>query len=327
MKRDQPHKWDVLTFGETMLRLHPDFGSPLEDTDTLHLRVAGSESNMAVALARLGARVAWGSRLPNSGPGRRISGEMRRWQVDISQVIWEPEHVGRAGLFYVEYGSAPRPTTVLYDRGNSSASHLQPGDISADALAATRLLHLSGITPALGSSCAAFTKDALARAAEMGVYITFDVNYRSRLWGANEARTTLQELMSYVNLLICTKEDADILYGLVGDGGDVVKALCNTTGVPAAVLTCGASGAYALSGESAYHTPGRSLGHIVDRLGAGDAFAAGVLYGVLHDNMQMGLEYGIAMAALKHMYAGDLLLATHDEIANVAKGGSGGLHR
>lgn len=327
MQRDQQQNWDVLTFGETMLRLHPDFGSLLEDADTLHLRVAGSESNMAVALARLGVRVAWGSRLPNSGPGRRISGEMRRWQVDVSQVIWEPEHVGRAGLFYVEYGSAPRPTTVLYDRANSSASHLQPGDISTEALAATRLLHLSGITPALGSSCAAFTKDALARAAEIGVFITFDVNYRSRLWGATEARTTLQELMPYINLLICTEEDAGILYGLVGEAGDVVKALCSTTGVTAAVLTCGGSGAFALSGDSACHAPGLSLGHTVDRLGAGDAFAAGVLYGLLHDDMQMGLEYGMAMAALKHTYAGDLLLATHDEIANVAKGGSGGLHR
>ncbi len=319
--------WDVVTYGETMLRLSPELASSLEDADNLHLHVAGSESNTAVALARLGVRVAWGSRLHSAGPGRRIAAELRRWQVDLSQVIWEPEETGRTGLFFLESGSAPRTTSVLYDRANSSAARLQPGDADELALQAARILHLTGITPALSSSCAAFTLQTAVKAKSAGTFVSFDVNYRSRLWSAAAARDTLAELYQYIDLLVCTQEDAALLYGLNGSGNEVATDLCATLGVPAAVVTCGADGAYASAAGRQYYAPGLAIGSLVGRVGAGDAFAAGLLYGILHGDVQMGLQYGMAMAALKHGYAGDILLATREEIIQVVNGSLGGLKR
>ncbi len=323
----QDARWDVVTFGETMLRLNPAPGSSLEAADALQLHVAGSESNLAVALARLDLRVAWGSRLAQSAPGRRIAAELRRWQVDISQLIWEPEEDGRTGLFYVEYGSSPRATTVLYDRAHSAASHLMPGDVSSEALQSARILHLTGITPALSHSCAEFVRHTAAAARSLGTFISFDVNYRSRLWTPAAARNTLQGMMESIDLLICTQEDAVVLYGIQGSGEETALTLRNLLRVPAVVVTCGADGAYGRTASGSYYAHGLAIGPPVDRLGAGDAFAAGLLYGVLNGDIEQGLRFGMAMAALKHSYTGDLLLATGQEIRRVAEGGFGGLQR
>ncbi len=327
VRTPQDARWDVLTFGETMLRLNPAPGSSLEDADALQIHVAGSESNMAVALSRLELRVAWGSRLAQSGPGRRIAAELRRWQVDVSQVIWEPEDGGRTGLFYVEYGNSPRATTVLYDRTHSAASHLKPGDASIEALQGARILHLTGITPALSHSCAEFVSHTAAAARSVGTFISFDVNYRSRLWTPAAARGTLQGIMESIDLLICTQEDALILYGIQDPGEETAKALRSLLGVPAVVVTCGANGAYGRTASRSYYAPGLAINPPLDRFGAGDAFAAGLLYGVLMGDIEQGLRFGMAMAALKHSYTGDLLLATGQEIRRVAEGGFGGLQR
>src|SRR5579862_6975429 len=146
--------WDVVTFGETMLRLSPPGFGRLEEAVTLDVRIGGSESNTAVALARLGLRSAWWSKLPANPLGRRIENEIRRWGVDTSGVIWDEDAGARAGVYFLDFGVAPRGIDVFYDRAASSASRLTAEEVTEARIAGARLLHLTGITPALSPSCA-----------------------------------------------------------------------------------------------------------------------------------------------------------------------------
>jgi len=179
---DEKRIFDVITFGETMLRLSaPGYGR-LEEAVTLDVRIGGSESNTAVALARLGLRSAWWSKLPTNPLGRRIENEIRRWGVDTSGVIWDESPPARAGLYFLDFGVAPRGIDVYYDRAASAASALVPEEINPERIAQARLLHLTGITPALSPSCAQATERALALARQARTAVSFDVNYRAKLW-------------------------------------------------------------------------------------------------------------------------------------------------
>jgi 2-dehydro-3-deoxygluconokinase len=159
---------DVLTFGEAMLRLSPPARARVEQADAFALHVAGSESNVAVALCRMGLRARWLSRLPDDGRGRRVTRSLAAHGVDVSPVVWDRDPAARVGLFFVEWGAAPRATSVIYDRAGSSASRLAPGDIGDDLLRSSRHLHVTGITPALSASCAAATAHPVAAARRRG---------------------------------------------------------------------------------------------------------------------------------------------------------------
>src|SRR4051794_30826602 len=171
---------DMLTFGETMVRLVPKGFTRLEDAQELECRVGGSESNVALALARLGMRTAWISKLPSNPLGMMIERRVRGFGVDTSRVIWEVG--GRAGVYFIEPGAAPRPARVLYDRANSSARRPEPSEIDGAARDAARPLHLPGIPPALSISCRATVARALAEERAGASTPSFDVNSRARLW-------------------------------------------------------------------------------------------------------------------------------------------------
>src|SRR5437660_4020368 len=180
---------DVLTLGETMIRLVPKGYTRLEEAQELECRVGGSESNLAVALTRLGLRVTWISKLPANPLGVMIERRVRSFGVDTSRMLWEEE--GRAGLYFIEPAAAPRRARVLYDRAHSSASRMRPEEIDWSVLDSVRHVHLTGITPALSDSCRATVARALVEAKARGCSTSFDVNYRARLWSAEAARETL----------------------------------------------------------------------------------------------------------------------------------------
>lgn len=297
-----------------MLRLSaPGFGR-LEEAVSLDVRIGGSESNTAVALARLGLKVAWWSKLPANPMGRRIENEIRRWGVDTSGMIWDEMPGARTGLYFLDFGVAPRGIDVYYDRAASSASRLTAHEIDADRIANARLLHLSGITSALSPYAAKAVMRALDIAKEVGTRVSFDVNYRAKLWTPAEARRELEPLLSRVDVLMCPLSDAADLFGIIGTGPEVARTFRENYGVASAVITCGGDGAVACDDAGDWATTPFALGQIVDRVGAGDAFNAGVLMGYLQGDLKMGLEYGTAMAALKHTMPGDLLLSTRAEI-------------
>lgn len=310
-----------------MVRLSaPGYGR-LEEAVALDVRVGGSESNTAVALSRLGLRASWLSRLPDNPLGRRIENEIRRWGVDTSGVLWDREPGARAGLYFLDFGVAPRGIDVTYDRAESAISRLRPEEIDADRISAARLLHLSGITPALSRSCAESVAHAMALARKAGVKISFDVNYRGRLWSPEAARETLTPLLTGVDLLLTPLSDAELLFGIAQTGVDAAQAIRDRFEAGAAVVTLGGGGALACDDRGDWSASPHTIGQVVDRVGAGDAFGAGVLMGFLQNDLLLGLEYGAAMAALKHTIPGDLLLATRAEIEAARAGTHGGIRR
>jgi 2-dehydro-3-deoxygluconokinase len=272
----------------------------------------GAESNVSTAVARMGFRVSWVSRLPATPLGRRIERAVHAEGVDTSHVIWAED--GRVGTYYVEYASLPRRIEVVYDRKDSAAASLSPQDMDWSALLATRNLHFTGITPALSPSCRDVAVEAVERAVAAGVQVSIDVNFRAKLWTPEQAAATLLPLLRRAHLVICGLSDAATLFGIDGEPAEVLQALRQLTDSPMVVLTLGDRGALAVDRDGHVYTQSAIPCQVVDRIGAGDAFTAGVLCGLLEGSLELGLRYGAAMSAHKLTTHGDALCATRAEI-------------
>jgi 2-dehydro-3-deoxygluconokinase len=233
----------------------------------------------------------------------------------------------RAGLYFLDFGVPPRATDVYYDRAASSASRMTAIEIESSPIQESRLLHLTGITPALSPYALKTVSKAIEIAKGAGTAVSFDINYRSKLWPPARAREALEPLMSQVDLLMCPIADAANLFDIIGDGAEVAREFRVRYGVGAAVITLSVGGAVACSESEEISTTPLPLGQIVDRVGAGDAFNAGLLMGYLEGDLMRGLRYGTAMAALKHSISGDLLISTRAEIDAVVAGCSTGISR
>lgn len=301
-----------------MLRLSPPGRARIEQAETLVVHVAGAESNVAVALCRMGLRARWVSRLPGDGRGRRVARSLAAHGVDVGHVQWDDG--GRVGVFFVEQGASPRATSVVYDRAGSAAAHLAPENLPPALLADCRHLHVTGITPALSPSCAQTVAYAVAGAKNLGKTVSLDINYRARLWSTEAARTALAPLLPIVDVLITTADDARLLFNIEGEGADIAAVFRDRWGTPAVAVTLGANGAVAADNAMVAHVAAFPVVE-VDRLGAGDAFAAGLLTGYLEDgDLARGAQLGMAMAALKLTIPGDELFFTRQEIEALAAG-------
>src|SRR5437016_9834945 len=202
---------DLVTFGEAMVRLTPPSFQRLEQAHSLDVYVGGGELNVAVAAARLGVASRWVSRLPENALGRVIASRAREQGVD-AHIEWTAND--RAGLYFAELGAAPRASSVLYDRAGSAIAKVAPGGIDwASVFAGARWFHVSGITPALSESAAKVTQESLVAAKKAGLTVSYDLNYRSKLWSAEQARAVQEPLLEYVDVLITTEEDARVVFG------------------------------------------------------------------------------------------------------------------
>lgn len=304
---------DVLTFGETMLRLSPPDGRRLAQADSLTVWVAGSESNLAAALRLFGVSVTWVSRLPANIVGHKVADALRGYGMDVSRVVWTAP-TERVGTFYLEPGFAPRPTQVVYDRGHSAASRLTPADLPDDLFTTHRHLHVSGITVALSPSCAETVADAVRRAKARGLTVSLDVNYRALLWTSEAAAEALRPLLPQADLVLCTRDDAARLFQLSGEDRAVAQTLRARFAVPTVALTTGADGAVACDASGCTAVAALPVETTVDRIGSGDAFAAGFLAGWLAGSVPDGLRWGAAAAALKRTVPGDVLVATRADL-------------
>ncbi len=315
---------DVVTIGEAMVRLAPEAGVRLEDARTLNVQVGGAECNVAVGLAALGRKCAWISKLPENELGRLVLRRVRSCGVDVSRVVWTKG--ARLGTYFVEYGRKPRPTKVIYDRRNSAASQLTPEEVDWEFVEGHRIVHLTGITLALSPSCRRVVSQAMERARDAGTQVSFDVNYRSKLWGRKRAFRCLDQLVKGVDVLISTEGDARSVFGLGGSPEEIVARLHDRYACRVTILTLGAGGALALSEGVRYRASGHDVEE-VDRIGAGDAFAAGFLHGYLDGDIQRGLNLGSAMAAMKYTIEGDFPVVTEAEILEVASRHEGSIRR
>ncbi len=316
--------FDVVTFGETMIRLSPPDRARLEVTSTLDIRIGGSESNTAVGLARLGRKVSWWSRLPGTPLGRKVAMDIGKWGVDTSNVLWTDS--GRVGVYFIEFGSPPRPHHVYYDRADSVVSHLTPDMVDWSHLDHARHLHVTGITAALSEGCARTVEKAILEARRRGMSISLDVNYRRKLWPPAQAKAILTPLIRGIDLLFCPVGDADAVFGLTGHSLKLARALQESLGAKTVVVPGSADGTWAVHDGRDYHSPNIRAVE-VDRIGSGDAGSAGIIHGFLDGDFGTGLRYGSAMAALKLSIPGDELIATREEIDALVGGITSGVHR
>jgi 2-dehydro-3-deoxygluconokinase len=315
--------FDVATVGEAMLRLTAPTGMRLAAAPALDVHVAGAEANVAAGLAQLGVGVRWASRLPASPLGRRVDRELASLGVITDAVEWGGEDE-RLGLFFAEAGSGARPSAVWYDRGRSAFTAMER--LPAGFADGARIVHLTGITPALGPGPAAVA----AEAARADALVSLDVNYRARLWAADEARRGVEPLLARADIVFCAERDARTVFGLDGAADELLTGIAALTPRPRlAVVTRGPDPVLALDDDGHRYQQAPPAVPIVDRFGMGDALIAGVLWGLLHDDVKLGLRAGVELAALKGSLQGDLLrlepgelqrrLATTDERPEVIR--------
>jgi 2-dehydro-3-deoxygluconokinase len=336
--------FDVVTFGEAMIRLAPPHFQRLEQAASLDVQVGGGELNVAVGASRLGLKSTWVSRLPKNPLGRLMENRVRQAGVDTSNLVWATG--GRMGLYFVEFGAAPRASSVLYDRAHSAISAVQPGEVDWKKIfQGAKWFHTSGITPALSDSAAAVTREALQAARQAGLTVSYDLNYRGKLWSPEKAQAVQEPLMEYVDVLVTTEEDTSVVFKIQGEGRtdekgftavsaesykDVARRLHEKFRFKAVAITLRENPlvwrntwtaiAYA---EGAFYDDVKYDLEIVDRIGGGDSFSAGFIYGRLVKNSyEAAIRYGNAFSALKHSTPGDFNWATLAEVETLMKGAS-----
>jgi 2-dehydro-3-deoxygluconokinase len=310
---------EVVTIGETMLLLAPPRHQTIETCQFFLAMIGGAEANVAIGLERMGAHAAWVGKLPRNALGRRVVSEIQAQGVDTSAVVWSEEDEARLGLYFFEWGIGPRPSVTIYDRAMSSASTLTANEIDWDFVSLAKWVHLTGITPALGKECRAACREMISRSRDLGLRVCFDLNYRSLLWSREEAKEILEQLVSGVDLLIGTEEDLQLLAGRALERDALLEDTAGRHNVRIVVMTCGAEGAWALEGGSLIRVAGHPV-EPVNRLGAGDAFAAGVLYGCLTEGLKRGMEYGLAMAAMKMTMLHNAPIVDRADVIRLARG-------
>lgn len=314
----------VVGIGEAMIRLAPPAGESLESAPALAVQVGGAEANVCVALARLGTPAAWISRLPATPLGRRIAEAVRAAGVDDTGIMWAAE--GTAGVMFLEPAAPPRPGEVFYYRRHSAFAAIAADHVAWSLLDGARVVHLTGITPALGERPREVVARAIAEARARQLLISFDVNYRATLWQPAAAREILTPLLTGLDIVFVNDRDARGVFEARGDAEAVARSLRDRLRCRVLVLTCGEAGAVAADAETVVQQSAFRA-EVVDRVGRGDAFAAGFLYGYLARGTGNGLRYGAALAALKQTYTGDFCRATLREVEALLRGEEHGLRR
>jgi len=317
---------ELVTFGETMLRLSPPAGQRLETEGGLDAQVGGAESNVAAAAASLGTDAAWLSKLPANPLGRRVVRSLRGHGITPA-VAWDDTEAARLGTYYLERGTEPRGTNVIYDRADASITTVDAAELDRSVLEAAEMFHTTGITPALSASTARATTDLLVAAGEAGLTRSFDLNYRSKLWSPAEARESYESLFEQVDLLFAPIRDARSVLGYEGDAESVAYRLADDYDIETVVVTRGATGSLAYT-DGEIVEQGVIDSATVDAIGTGDAFVGGVLAELIAGSgIDTALSYGAATASLKRTIEGDVLVTTREEVEAVLDESTDGISR
>ena len=305
---------DLVTFGETMLRLSPAGNERIETASEFEVRAAGAESNVAIAAERLGTSSTWISKLPENPLGRRVAGELERYGIDADPV-WTED--GRQGTYYLEQAGKPRGTNVVYDRANAAVTTAEADEFDLDALRDAEVFFTSGITPALSETLEETTATLLETASRAGTTTAFDLNYRNKLWSPSEAKETLTALFENIDVLVVAARDARHVLDLEGDAEALAETLGTEYGFETVVLTRGSDGALAWR-DGEYHEHDAYETETVDPIGTGDAFTGAFLARRIDgDDVSSALEYAAATAALKRTIPGDIAVVTPAEVESV----------
>ncbi|MBA3005469.1 MAG: sugar kinase [Proteobacteria bacterium] len=339
----------IVTFGEIMLRLSPQNFTKILQSDTFKISCAGSEANVAVSLSLLNENVQYVTALSNNDLGLRIRHDLQKYNLGIHHIIYNNN---RQGLIFIEKGAIHRPSKVIYDREDSAFSKIQPGLIDWQTIfAEARWFHWSGISPALSENLYQVTKEAIHYAKKAGVPISVDLNYRGNLWKYNKSSAeVMTDLTQYCDVIIGNEEDAIKCLGIQTDNSEnseeyqiiskshyerICSDVCKK--FPRAQTVCftlresvSAShntwSAILYNAGRIYHSNKYNLTHIVDRVGAGDSFSAGIIYGINNfgTDFQHILDFATASSALKHSIEGDFNLSLIEDIEKLLQGHTSG---
>jgi 2-dehydro-3-deoxygluconokinase len=305
---------DLVTFGETMLRLSPPGSERLETTPELEFRAAGAESNVAVAAERLGAVSTWMSKLPDSPLGRRVDNGLSGFGID-TDIVWSDE--GRQGTYYLEHAGAPRGTNVIYDRQDAAVTTASAEEFDLDAIRDARAFFTSGITPALSDTLKETTANLLQVAKKAKTTTAFDLNYRSKLWSPEEARKTVTKLFQLIDVLAIPFRDAETVLGYEGSAPELAHHLASEYDFQTVVVTQGEHGSLAWH-DNVVHDQEVYEADTVDAIGTGDAFVGAFLGRRLSgDDVPRALQYAAATASLKRTIPGDVATVTKGEVESV----------
>jgi 2-dehydro-3-deoxygluconokinase len=314
----------MTTIGEGQLRYSVPPGQRLELATQLCVHVACAEANVASLLARLGWHCGWISAMPDTPLGRRVANEFRLSGLDLSAMVWFD--TGRLATYYVEYAVPPRATQVYYDRSNTVFRDLTVDQVNWDYLLDTRLIHISGLTLPLSPTIREIVLEAVRRAKAAGVAVSFDMNYRRRMWTPEEACETVLPILRDVAVLFCGRSDARQVFGIEGEPEEIVRRLGDLTNAGHIVTSLSGEGLIGWDRRAFYRQPARDV-VILDRIGAGDAMVGGVLHGWLQDDFPKGLRYGALTAALALSQYGDQVITRSEELEALLDSSSPDIYR
>lgn len=339
----------VVTFGEIMMRLATPGYERFCQANQFNISFGGGEANVAVSLANYGIETEFVTRLPQNDLAASCVKELRKYGVGTSHIIYGGE---RLGIYFLETGAVARASKVIYDRAHSSVSEIQPGMIDWDkTLKNAGWFHWTGITPAISQGAAEVCREAITEARKRGITVSCDLNYRKNLWKYGKtASEIMPDLVAGCDIILGNEEDAEKVFGIKPEqfdvtrtGGDVdaasFESVCRQLSMkfPQAkkiIITLRGSinanhntwGGVLWDGKKLYLSPRYDITHIVDRVGGGDSFMGGLIYGLLSypENDQKALNFAVAASCLKHTIYGDFNMVTVKEVENLMGGDASG---
>lgn len=323
--------FDLVSLGELMLRLSPPDNERITRGDSFGKQVGGAEMNAIAGTAMLGLRCGIISKLPANDLGTYIKNRVRQCGVSDDYLVYDDDKDARLGVYYYENGAYPRKPRIVYDRKNTSVNKIDVSDYSDELYSSARCFHTSGITLALSPQCRKTAIEMMKRFKEQGAMISFDVNFRGNLWTGAEAKECIEGILPYVDIFFCSEDTARLTFLKEGDAKSIMKSFAKEYPISLVASTqrvvhspkrhTFGSIIYSAKDDTFYEEAPYADIEVVDRIGSGDAYISGVLYGLLaHEgNYVKALEFGNATSALKNTIPGDLLSTDLKEIEGIIR--------
>ena len=319
-------EFDLISFGEVMLRLSPPDKEKISQSEVFEKNCGGSEFNVASGAANLGMRSAIMTKLPKNKMGHFIARRIRYGSVSDDYVVWDNSDTKRLGIYYYESGVYPRKSAVVYDRAASSACSLTLSEIPDEIYEKTRMFHISSISLALGEQLRHTAVEVIKRMKNSGVAISFDVNYRAALWSEQEAREVIKTILPVVDILFVSEETSRRMMQKEGTIDEIMKSYADEYGCKIVATTRREVvsptkhnfGSRVYFDGKFYEEPHYKNIEVIDRVGSGDAYVAGMLYGILSGgSIEDSMAYGNALSAIKNTVSGDMSISSIDEVNSV----------
>ncbi len=338
----------IVTVGEIMMRLQPSGYKRFMQADSFDIVFGGGEANVAVSLAQFGEDVAFVTKLPRNAIADKCVKELKGWGVDVSKIVRGGD---RMGIYFCEKGCSQRGSNVIYDRAGSAIANIGENDLDISAvLGGAEWLHWTGITPAISDAMAEVTEKILIEAKRRNITVSCDLNYRKKLWSREKANAVMSKLVKYVDVLISNEEDCKDVFSIEAENTDINSGVISQKGYEgigkrlmekfpnikyvaftlreSVSASCNGWSAMLIDGKNVYKSK-KYIIDIVDRVGGGDSFGAGLIYGLKNKlGEQNAIEFAVAASCIKHTVEGDFNIASVDEVNKLAGGdGSGRVQR